>query len=89
MKKFIILSCLIIGIIFISIELVKMYYTCPPKEIVYKYIPRTFEEEQEQPVFPSDIFKKMFKNPSPWISGANESDSRINESLNKFFISQM
>lgn len=88
MRIFIIL-CFVIGLIFMTIELTKMINKCPPPTIVYKYVPRTFEEEQNEPVFPSEIFKKMFKNPSPWISGANEVDSRINEDLNKFFITQM
>lgn len=29
-------------------------------EIVYKYIPRTFKEEQENPVSVSEIFSDMF-----------------------------
>ena len=89
MKKLILLSSLFIGLMMVIIQIVIMYHTCPPPVIEYRYVPRTYEEEQNEPVYPSDIFKKMFKNPSPWISGANEVDSRINESLNKYFISQM
>lgn len=89
MGKLILLLSLFVGIILVVIQIVIMYHTCPPSTIEYRYIPRTFEEEQNEPVFPSDIFIKMFKNPSPWISGANEVDSRMNESLNKYFISQM
>lgn len=88
MRLFIIL-CFVFGLLLITVEIVKMTFKCPPAKVVYRYIPRTFEEEQNEPVYPSEIFKKMFKNPSPWISGANEVDSRINESLNKFFITQM
>ena len=30
-------------------------------KIEYRYIPRTFEEAQNEPVFSSDIFKSMFE----------------------------
>jgi hypothetical protein len=32
----------------------------PPTQVVYRYIPRTFEEEQENPLLPSDVFAPMF-----------------------------
>jgi len=38
-------------------------------KIVYRYIPRTFEESQNNPVKVSKIFSKMFEEPSPWIQG--------------------
>jgi hypothetical protein len=34
---------------------------CPPKDVIYKYIPRTFKEEQIDPVKVSEIFKDMFE----------------------------
>ena len=52
---------IIIGVTRNSVE-------CPPKEIKYVYIPRTFEQEQEDPVPISDLFGKMFEEPSPWVS---------------------
>lgn len=30
-------------------------------KIEYRYIPRTFKEEQEEPVYASDIYSNMFE----------------------------
>ena len=35
------------------------------KTIEYRYIPRTFEEEQKEPVKASLVFKRMFEDPTP------------------------
>ena len=51
-----------------------MYTKCPPKEIIYKYIPRTFKEEQDNPVPISDMFDSMFKNKSPWVGSFTSTD---------------
>ena len=66
----------------------------PPKideerNVVYRYIPRTFEEEQENPVSVSDIFKTMFSNPSPWVNSLRTYDIGKQELINKYFISQL
>lgn len=57
----------IIGTIFIVIDIVKSYYNCPPEKTIYKFIPRTFEEEQNYPIPVQTIFNKMFEQPSPWV----------------------
>jgi hypothetical protein len=84
------LIMLIIGIILIII-----YYTssniignCEPK-IVYKYIPRTLEEEETQPIYVSQIFKTMFTQPSVWINSIQDDYFRKQEDINKYFISQV
>jgi hypothetical protein len=59
------------------------------KKIVYKYLPRTLEEEQESPVFVSQIFKAMFEQPSVWINSIKDDYVRKNEVLNKYYISQI
>ena len=41
----------------------------PQERIVYRYIPRTFDEQQQNPVKVSHIFSKMFQESSPWIQG--------------------
>ncbi len=61
---------------------------CGPQQVVYKYIPRTFEEEQEEPVYPSDIFKTMFTQQSPWIRSVQGADSVKSQAINKYFVSQ-
>lgn len=61
---------------------------CPRQKIIYRYVPRTFDEEQQDPAYPSDIFKAMFTQPSAWNNGVNDFEKRRNLSINKYFISQ-
>lgn len=58
------------------------------KTVVYKYLPRTLEEEESEPIFPSQIFAPMFTQPSVWVDSIYEDDKRKTETLNKYFISQ-
>ena len=57
------------------------------QKIIYKYIPRTLQEEEESPIFVSEIFKTMFSQPSTWIDSVNEDTIRRQEGLNNYFIS--
>ena len=64
-----------IGVIFITIGYVKTNMKCPPPVVQFKYIPKTFEEEQNTSFPITNIFGKMFKEDSPWIdSTLNYSD---------------
>lgn len=63
----ILIILLFIGILFISIGWIKSEQFCPAPIIEYRYIPRTFKEEQENPSKVSEIFHNMFNNNSPWI----------------------
>jgi hypothetical protein len=58
-------------------------------KIVYKYIPRTLEEEEESPVYVSQIFKAMFEQPSVWINSIKDDYMKHDEVLNKYYISQL
>lgn len=80
---------LIIGLIFMTIGLTRATIETPNEKIVYRYIPRTFEEEQNEPVMISDIFKTMFSQPEPWIGNINDVDTRKREAINKYYISQL
>jgi hypothetical protein len=41
-----------------------------PKPIVeYRYVPRTFEEEQNDPPILTDVFKTMFDGQQPYMYG--------------------
>jgi len=88
MYKGILILLFFIGTIFMVIELVKISYICPKQSIIYRYIPRSFEEEQNEPVFVTDIFQSMFTDASPWIGNVNDLDTRKRENINKYFISQ-
>ena len=65
MNSFIIIL-FILGIILITVGYVKENSNCPPPLVQFRYIPKTFNEEQNihQPLV--SIYGNMFKDPSPW-----------------------
>ena len=73
----------------ITIAIVKETNHCQKERIIYRYIPRTFENEQTNEVSVTDIFNVMFTQPSPWIASINNIDHRKQEAINKYFISQV
>jgi hypothetical protein len=58
-------------------------------KIIYRYIPRTFEEEQRDPPLVSDIFETMFSQPDPWVTSMRYYDVRKQENVNRYFITQL
>lgn len=86
--KNIILIFIFIGLLLIITNLYKQNNVCPDQQIIYKYIPRTFEEENDEPVYPSDIFKTMFTQQSPWVRSVQGSDAKKKEVINQYFVSQ-
>ena len=78
----------IIGMTFVIIEIVRSYHKCPEQKTIYKFIPRTFKEEQENPADIFSIFDSMFSQPSPWVGTFNIYDERKAEEINKYFVSQ-
>ena len=83
------LICILIGFAILYSDLYFRFKTkeTPPEKIEYRYIPRTPQQELDEPVFPSDIFATMFSQPDPWILSLNDLDTRKRESINKYFIS--
>ena len=65
--KSIILLLFIIGVIFISIGYYKDNQQCPPPIVQFRYVPKTFEQEQsiEEPIL--STFSSMFKDNSAWM----------------------
>jgi hypothetical protein len=59
------------------------------QKIVYKYLPRTLEEEETEPVYVTQIFKTMFTQPSVWIDSTYQDTIRRTEQINKYFITQL
>jgi hypothetical protein len=88
MYKGVIVILLFIGILCVVISLVENTKKCPKEKIIYRYIPRTFEEDQNEPVYVTDIFYSMFNHPSPWVRSINNVDYKKLSELNKFFIKQ-
>ena len=87
-KGFFIIT-LLIGIILLAIYFIINQEEGFKQNVVYKYIPRTFKEDEESPIFVSEIFKTMFTQPSVWIDSINKDQDRMKEKIDKFFISQM
>jgi hypothetical protein len=84
----ILIILMIVGLVCAVVSLTKELSTQPEQIIEYKYIPRTFQEEQDNPVYVSDIFKDMFDKPSPWVASINNIDYQKKQEINNFFISQ-
>jgi len=86
----IIFILLLFGIIFIMIYIGQKQMTkCEPEtKYIYKYIPRTFEEEQNEPILPSQIFNAIFTQPSPWVASLYDYNVRKSGEVNKYFVSQ-
>lgn len=68
--KSIILLLAVIGIILLAVGYVKSNLQCPPAKIEYRYISKTFEDEQDvtSPIMSIGGMYSMFENDSPWIA---------------------
>ena len=91
MPKIILLFVIFFGILLITVEVVRIRCGLVRKDpkIIYRYIPRTFEEEQLDPVYVSEIFETMFSQPSPWVGSVRTYDDRKQERINQYFVSQL
>ena len=77
----------IIGCVCIIIYFMTMTTNCD-KKVIYKYIPKTLSENEEDPIFVSEIYSDMFSQPSVWIDSLYLDDKRKTALINKYFISQ-
>jgi len=84
------LLLLLVGFVFVTIGYVKSGKRCPPRRVEYRYVPRTFVEEQESPTPVTDIFAKMFFESTPFVSHSTRPlpPPTQQSDINKFFISQ-
>jgi hypothetical protein len=91
MYKALIILMIFLGILFVAIDVIRIKAGLIEKkpEVIYKYIPRTFEEEQLDPVYVSEIFETMFSQPSPWIISIREYDKKKQEKINAYFVNQL
>ena len=65
MKSLIILL-IMVGIIFIAVGYIKDNQMCPPPLIEYRYLPKTFKQDMNEPVPVSVLYGQMFQDTSPW-----------------------
>jgi hypothetical protein len=89
MYKTFVLILFIMGIIFITSSVSKSMGEKTTEKIIYRYIPRTLEEEENEQAYPSEIFATMFTQPSTWIGAINDLDTRKKEAINQYFVSQI
>lgn len=85
----VILSLIFVGMLTSIIGYVKSKSTCPPPKVIYKFLPRSFIEEQENPAKVTDIFRDMFGVPnlkSTFVTGFVQPSE---DKINREFISQM
>lgn len=83
------ISVLCLGIIVGGIIIWVFIHLTKSNNIEYRYIPRTFKEEQEQPIPVSEIFESMFEQSSPWIQSIKDYDEKKQIQTNDYFISQV
>lgn len=65
MKSFVILL-LMVGIVMITVGYMENYKQCPLPKIEYRYIPRSFYEEQVSSVNLKNYYSDMFNEPDTW-----------------------
>ena len=78
-----------IGLLFIVYDLARINNKCPQQKIIYRYIPKTLEQQQNEPVYVSDVLKNMFTETSPWVTSINDLDTRRIDRINQYFVSQV
>jgi len=61
------LLILLIGSFLIYVALRTNQKECPPNNIQYRYVPKTFSDEMLNPVKPSQLFSSMFNEPNVFL----------------------
>ncbi len=66
-----IMVLLMIGVIMVAVGYVKSNQQCPPPRIEYRYVPKSFNEEQQvhTPIMAMSGMSGMFNNEDPWLGG--------------------
>jgi hypothetical protein len=73
-------------IFFLSIIFMVIGFTrqnTPKPNQVIRYIPRSLEEEEKEPVKAEKIFKSMFEQQAPWIGTYNDNNVIERRELDK------
>ena len=74
---------LVIAIVFIDIGITRAEQLSKPQKETIRYIPRTLEEEQKEPVKVEKLFKTMFEQQTPWIGSFNNNNIVDRRKLDK------
>jgi hypothetical protein len=73
---------LVIGICTVVVGYNKSNQICPPNRVEFRYIPRTFEQEQEVPIPILSTFGKMFQDEDAWMKVQGYASSQKTASHN-------
>ena len=71
--KSLVFLLMLIGFVFITVGVVKSNQQCPPPKVQYRYIPKTFEQEQSEEPNLTSTYNDMFTKDSPWMNSVSES----------------
>ena len=80
-----VLLLFLIGIILITIGYTKSTLKCPPSKIQYRFIPRSFYEEQLSPNNVLSNFQSMFNESSPWYKYDDNTKKIFSNNNDNFF----
>ncbi len=77
--KSILLLLALVGIIMLAVGYVKSNLQCPPERVEYRYIDKTFSQEQEvhTPILSVSGINSMFEDDSPWIQNRSYASSDV------------
>ena len=79
--KSIIIFLVLTGLILITVGYMQNNLQCPPPKIEYRYVPKTFSQEQntQQPLLSIAGINGMFQNSDPWMqaNGAISSNTQF------------
>jgi hypothetical protein len=67
--KSIVLLLAIVGLVMLGVGYVKSNLQCPPNRIEYRYVEKTFEQDQNTPapILSISGINSMFEDDTPWI----------------------
>ena len=82
--KSIVILLFIIGVIMILVGYTRQYSICPNPKIEYRYIPRTFYDEQLTNQNILKQFSSMFQDENPWVVDRN-SNTKENLDTSNFY----
>ena len=82
--KSIVILFMFIGVVLVVVGYVNSNQSCPPPIVEYKYVPRTFEEEQNVPRPLLSIFGQMFEGDSAWMQTQGYADKYTSRQLAEF-----
>lgn len=86
MLELVIVIFLFIGVLLITIDTIRSRYKNEQPKIIYRYIPRTLDEYLKDEPLVTDVFRKMFQGPDPWINGVDVIDEKQQQEMQKGFM---